>query len=175
MSPLLWLMFFNDAPERLERFRASQGAGAGAARYYDSLFADDVTTLIIGPELPPVREGAVTNASNVTNTLGAKFLRVQIPKTRNILLRPGFLSEGVYWRAPPVLTLTAETRLRNQYHTEAPCSRAMLDFDPFEHPPLRSHAIMDAEGFPFPLEDPIRVLGVVFDDHFAMDAHVQGV
>ena len=81
----------------------------------------------------------------------------------------------MYLRAPPAPILTTRTKLRNQFRAEAPYTNTVLDFDSFGHPPLQTQVATDSEGSPFPLEGRIRILGVVFDDHFTLDAHIQGV
>ena len=48
----------------------------------------------------------------------------------------------------------------------------MVEFDPFDHPNLASRADIGADGFPYPLEEHIKVLGMYLEDHFAMDMHI---
>ena len=149
--------------------------GLESIQHADSLFADDVTAPKIGPEFPLEEKEAVDKAANVTKVLGDESPSVQVPKTRNILLDPRFLPRGVYRRALPVSTMTSRTRLHAQFATEAPISTTMLDFGPLAHPLLPVRASLEEGGFPYPLEDQMRILGVTFDNHFVLDAHVRAM
>ena len=50
LSPMLWLMFFNEISSELDKKRRERGDGPGAFRDYK--FADDLTTVITAPTEP---------------------------------------------------------------------------------------------------------------------------
>ena len=57
---MLWLMFFNEISNELDRKRRERGDDPGA--YHDYKFADDLTTVIIAPTEPVLHKRANRNA-----------------------------------------------------------------------------------------------------------------
>ena len=170
LSPLLWLMFFNNVHTRLEELRGLQSAPRGT--HHDYLFADDITTMIVSKAIEQVKTLSHRNVANVRTTLSEDFLTLQEAKTHNILMRPALLPQGVYRRGPPLSLLSTKRRLHRQYQHEATYDRTLLEFDPHEHSALTSREAIDAEGFPYPLEEFTKILGVLIDDRLTMDAHI---
>ena len=140
LSPLLWLLFFNDVQEQLIELRRQQNVQLTA--YLDQIYADDITTIIIHKDLDPLREMAVQNVGNVRIIMGGKNLSLQDPKTYNLLMEAEILPNGIYRRGPPVSLKTTKTRLKEQYQKSAEYCRTLLEFDPETHPPLPSKACL---------------------------------
>ena len=112
------------------------------------------------------------NANDVRRGVGKRWLKLQELKTVNILYRPDVLPKGVYRRDPPLSYYTTKTRLRLQYTREAKILQNTLDFDPMDTDPLPDNMLSNTEGFPYPLAEHIKILGIALGDHLAMDAHI---
>ena len=99
-SPMLWLMFLNDIQEHLDQLRTNQGIPTSV--HLDLVFADDMTTIIVEPQLDVLRYYAVENAQNMWKVMAMRHLSLQDPKTFNMLLRAQTLPFGIYRRGPPL-------------------------------------------------------------------------
>ena len=92
LSPLLWLMFFNEVHDQLHDRRVARGWNVSA--FLDLIYADDVTTLIVAPTLGELRAYAWANDVDTKMALKQRTLSVQGSKTHNILLSPSVIPEG---------------------------------------------------------------------------------
>ena len=164
-------MFFNRVGGRLAEMRSMQNIPPGS--HHDYIFADDVTTVIVADTKDATRIFSKQNIVNVRKTLGEQHLNLQEPKSHNILMQPAQLPQGVYRRGPPISLLSTKTRQRRQYQHDASYDHTLLEFDPQTQPSLTTRAEMDSDGFPYPLEESIKILGIRIDDHFSMDAGVE--
>ena len=173
LSPALWLMFFNEVHSKLTVRRALRGAARG--EYEDYLFADDVTTVVIARTKGRVMDLAVANDDDMQVVMGGDRLPLQRAKTKNILFSPHALPGGIYRRAPPVSMLATRTRLQRQYQLAARVNQQMLDFEPDQDLELPPAETLDAAGFPYPLMDKVKVLGVQIDEYWMFDDHLLGV
>ena len=174
LSPFLWLMFFNGIHGELKALRELRGEDP--SRFVDLVFADDLTTIIFSPELDPLRGYSHGNVDNVRHTMGRRGLNLQDPKTHNILFRPEVLPKGIFRRAPPLSNLSTKVRRRNQYMVEARHSNFLLtDLDPMASEPLGPAGAWSAWGFPYPLSEEMKVLGITLDPHLTLDAHHRGL
>ena len=171
LSPVLWLLFFNDIQKELRMLRQQQGTPLET--HQDSIYADDITTVITSPDLDKLREYANKNEGNVKSVMNVKTLKIQDPKTHNMLWEAKDLPEGIYRRKPPISIRTTKTRLKEQYQKSAEHCKSLIDFDPETHPPLPTRANLAADGFPYPLSDSVKILGLTLDEYFALDEHMK--
>ena len=74
LSPLLWLIFYNDIHKELDEMRRAWGDDTGA--YRDFIFAGDITTVITAPteEILPKRANA--NAKDVQTVMERRLLSI---------------------------------------------------------------------------------------------------
>ena len=173
LSPLLWLMFFNEVHAHLHRMREERGVDTAA--FLDAMYADDLTTVVVAPTTGQLRQRAWDNDEDTTEALGVRALQIQGEKTHNILLNPNVLAGGTYRRAPPVSALATKTRRARMYAQAARFSDVQLELDPFDHPALQRPELIDAYGFPYPLAESMRVLGVQLDEYMTLDEHLQSI
>ena len=117
LSPLLWLMFFNDLPADLQRRRTERWGEL--ATFLDLICADDVTTIIVPSELNKLRECAWSNVGDVRGSMGRRTLQIQDPKNYDILYAPETINSGPFRRAPPLSYLSTKVRRKRQYELEA--------------------------------------------------------
>ena len=171
LSPLLWLLFFNDIPERLETMRALEGSHP--EDILDLFFADDMTTLISDPDPKCLSTSAMNNKRHVRNILGHKHLQLQDQKTYNILYESKILSQGIYRRTPPISIQNTKTRLRKQHTERAKHDHRPLDFDPTDPTASPTQAGTTMEEYPHPLSETVKILGVTLDNDFTLDDHMQ--
>ena len=171
ISPILWLLFFNDIQKELKMLRKQQGVPLAA--HQDSVYADDITTVITSPDLDELRDYAEKNEKNVKKVMTTKNLQIQDPKTHNLLWEAKNLTEGIYRRKPPISIKTTKTRLKEQYMKSAEHSESLIEFDPEEHPPIPPRTTLAADGFPYPLSEGVKVLGVTMDEYFTLDEHLK--
>ena len=169
LSPVLWLMFFNGVGAELSELRRQRGEEEGT--HHDYMFADDLTTVILAPNEPTLQRRAVANAGDVKQVMKKRFLDVQDEKTKNVVYKPEILQEGVYRRAPPLSVLATRTRLQRQYQTEARSGCPETEFELESEQAMASRLDMACQGYPFPLQETVKVLGVILDNHMTLDEH----
>ena len=101
---------------------------------------------------------------------GKRGLDIQDVRTRNILSRLRVLPGGFFRQAPPLSNLFTRVRKRVQYTNKARRSPFFrLDLDPEESGPLASRRRMESQGFPPPLSEGVRFLGIILDPCMTMD------
>ena len=117
LSPMLWMLYFNNAPSLLkQRRRRREPTGY---KYLDAIFADDITTLIAGPERKTLGTLAWTNADDVEALMGEKGQKLARAKTKNLIYSPILLPEGVFRRTQTRNWPNTKKRLQAQYREEA--------------------------------------------------------
>ena len=171
LSPCLWNMVFNDVPQRLQELRDAQRVPRTA--FLDLVYADDFTTLITSSDLHLLKKFFTQNIHNLERVIGLKHLILSMPKTHNILLEPHLVPRGTYRRGPPHTTMATKTRLRLQRTHEARFDISILEYNPLGPPGFEalSQAAGPTRGFPYPLSDTVRILGILLDSHQALDDH----
>ena len=167
LSPLLWLMYFNDVRSGLVQRRAARGEDLQA--FLDLIYADDVTTVITAPRLDTLQGRAARNAADVKDAMRKGYRNTQDPKTHNIFLQPDITPGRIYTRLPPRSYRTTRTRIRAQLCRDAAARQPILELDLGAPPPPESLMQQSLLRFPYPLEDSMRVLGVWLDTHFTFD------
>ena len=173
LSPILWLMFFNEISRKLHQRRIQRGEDVSAFRDY--IFADDLTTVITAPTEDILQRRAAHNAEDVRVIMKKRFLDVQEAKTQNMVCRPKILEHGVYRRSPPLSALAKRTRMERQFHREASfgCPPVEFDLEGGAEMPTRMHAACG--GYPSPLGETVKVLGVYLDSHMTLDEHFRAL
>ena len=112
--PMLWLLYFNDPPERLRQTR--EMAELGDHRYLYLAFADDVTTPITGTGRGAVRGMACARADHVAEIRGEEEgQKVARDQARNLTKSTQRLPDGVFRRTPLGGWPSTKRRLREQY------------------------------------------------------------
>ena len=87
----------------------------------------------------------------------------------NLVLSPRHLPRGIYRGLPTPAYPKTKTRPATQYEAEARSLVACSEFDPFEED---GRVGISQEGFPVPITDTVRILGVHFYRWFALDEHL---
>ena len=173
LSPLLWLAFFNEVHSDLEALRRE--AGLPVAYFWDLLFADDITIVMIADSLQQCSDNANISAELVYTALKKRHLEIQREKTQSLLLQPDIAPQGVFRRSDRTVVTPTKKRLQEQRTREACHSEAVratvLDFDPTEDPSIAQDGEITQHSFSFPLFDEVRILGILFDRHLTMDGH----
>ena len=93
-------MFFNGIYRELEVRREVRGDRL--SEYTELVFADDVTTITTAAERDLLRGRARVNVQNVRNSMRARGLEIQDPKTHNIRFLSELLQMGVFRRVPKI-------------------------------------------------------------------------
>ena len=163
LSPILWLMFFNHIAPTLEYRRVEHGVNVQCFR--DFLYADDLTTLLVGNSREELEEMARFNYAMFEELLGECGLRLNKKKTQNLIFSPLRVPEGVYRRSPERRYPNTKTRLANQYRQEASTLQVCLEFDPY----TQDGKVDLQESFPVPIASSVRVLGVEIDQYMTLD------
>ena len=96
-------------------------------------------------------------------------LSLQTPKTRNLVMSPLVLEGGIYRGAPLASALATRARRQGQYSLAAREHRRLLEFEVDGDLGLPPEETLGAEGFPYPLVDSMRVLGVHLDAYGSLD------
>ena len=164
---MLWLMFFNAVHGELKELREARGDESSA--YEDYVFADDLTTVIVADTERVLQERATANAKDAHTVMRRKFLDVQDDKTQNLVWRPVLLPQGVYRRAPPRSALATRTRKTRQYQLEARHVQVQIEFGLGGNQVVPSVQQLAQGGYPYPLRESIKILGVQIDSHMTLN------
>ena len=89
LPPLLWLIFFNAVPRKVELAR--QVADGVEINYRDLLYADDATSHIAADRREVAVEAARKNARVLRETLMEMGLRLNHAKTNALMIDPAYL------------------------------------------------------------------------------------
>ena len=171
MSPCLWLAFFNTVIKRLRAKRAQ--LGLENMEYTDVVFADDITTLITAGTQEDLQIAARFNAEALHEVLKEMLLQLNAQKCQNIVFNPMLLPMGIFRRSGRIRFPTTTRRLRNQRKAEAAFLPEPIDFDPQENANVAN--AQESNGFPFPITDTVKVLGVTIDSQFTLDEHFKNM
>ena len=156
LSPLLWLIYFNQVPERLKSKRQAWGEEMEEAK--DLIYADDVTSIVTADTEDELKLRAHRTVRWIKEILKDMALELNEKKTANMLVTPYYLPEGLYRRRPGITQLGTKQRQRKLHELEAKLDKTILDFDPFLEPAELAAEDVN-EGYPYPLAEKIRVLG----------------
>ena len=166
-------MYFKPVHQILQTYRISRDGSAEA--YQDHIYADDLTVSITAPDLATLQERSWLNDNGVNAEAASSTLQIQKSKTHNIVLSPGTLPHGIYQRRPPVSLLGTKMRRKRQYALAAREDETWLEFDLEEQEALPAQHILDARGFPYPIAENMRVLGVQLAEWFSLDSYYQAL
>ena len=111
LPPLLWLIFFNAVPRKVELAR--QVADGVEINYRDLLYADDATSHTAADRREVAVEAARKNARVLRETLMEKGLRLNDAKTNALTIDPVYLPGETFQRAPRLRSLATTARMRD--------------------------------------------------------------
>ena len=171
LSPLLWLIFFNPVAYRLRNKR--EGEPIADVEYKDVVFADDITLLITARSLSELRIAAARNVTYIRQILRELSLELSDEKTKNIILSPTLLPDGIFRRSSDLRFQATKKRRVEQHRKVGAIMTRVLDFDPEEDIPMADMNFW--EGFPYPAAESMRVLGLTVDMFFSLDEHYQEI
>ena len=110
----------------------------------------------------------------VRTILADLSLELNESKSVNMVLSPYYLPRGIYRRVSGARVLTTKKRQRELQELEAAIDDTILEFDPYEDIDGIT-AEERNQGYPYPLAENIRVLGVLLDRHMQLDAQVESL
>ena len=170
-SPLLWLIFFNPIAKRLREERLKNPGIT--AEHGDYIYADDITMVISAKTLEELRSEAAKNIRALRLILSELSLELSDEKTRNLVFHPNLLPNGIHRRMPDLKYPNTKQRTEQQLRAVAAMLIETLDFDPYL--PRQEEELNFWEGFPFPVTQTMRILGVTIDPFFALDEHYKDI
>ena len=171
LSPLLWLVIFNDIQSFLEEQRKKEPETFAGAIFLDLIYADDITSLFAHEDASRIPSIAQRNAQLICCALLRLELKLSAPKSYNFVISPGLVLHGAFRRVPNSHTLTNMGRplldQQNMSGLEDLSTNELLEKGIFP-PELRPQ-------LPFEWRDKIRVLGVLLDPLLTYTDHIQSL
>ena len=132
--------------------------------------------MIIADDEKVLQERAAANAKDAHAVTRKRFLDTQNERPQNLVCRPAVLPKGIYRRAPPRSALATRTRQAGQYQLEARRDRVQIEFGLGDDHHTKKLAKQFAKrGYPYPLQDTIKVLGAQSDSHMTLDDHFRAL
>ena len=171
LSPCLRLAFPNQVVGKLKQSRdLDQLKGKG---YTDVILADDIAILISAESQAGLQLAAHRNAEYFRMILKGMLLQLSIQKCRNAAYSPAFLLVGILRRSRKVRYSSTVYRLRKQQKAEARFLTEPIEFEPFGE--RVEDPTSEKCGYPLPITETIKILGVEIDSQFKLDEHFKSM
>ena len=100
LSPLLWLVFFNELPARLAAYRKEFPEIFGDVLFKDLIYADDITSVFACQNAHKLVEVARKNEEGISRELTRMLVSLSVPKSFNFVAPPGLISGMPMRRVP---------------------------------------------------------------------------
>ena len=171
ISPLLWLVLFDEVLPKIERKRAEEPEVFGEANFQDFIYADDITTVFAHKDAGEIPRIATRNAEIIQEVLNDIRLRLSCPKSLNFAISPGLIARRTFRRMPkPQRYENMERPMQDQQNE--------TKLDDLTEAGRMEQGVFPRSmsgGLPFEWKETIRILGVLFDPLLAFRQHVQGL